>query len=149
MSAVIRQELHQAGLRVTSGRVRVLGMLESLPHSDAAALHAALLDGDHPTSIQSVHNVLADLTGAGIIRRIEPAGFAARYERRAGDNHHHIVCTSCSAIADVDCAVGAAPCLHPSDTVGFTVGAAEVTFWGLCASCQTPTPDAITPGGKT
>jgi Fur family ferric uptake transcriptional regulator len=88
------------------------------------------------TSIQNVHNVLGDLTTAGLVRRIEPAGSAALYERRIGDNHHHVVCTGCGAVADVDCVVGHAPCLHPSDAGGFAIDTAEVTFWGLCPSCQ-------------
>ncbi|MDF1479189.1 Fur family transcriptional regulator [Leifsonia sp. H3M29-4] len=137
---VIEQELREAGLRVTDGRTRVLRMLESHPHADAATLHAALNELGHRTSVQSVHNILGDLVDAGVIRRIEPAGSAARYERRAHDNHHHIVCTSCSAIADVDCAVGEAPCLHPADMAGFTIASAEVTFWGLCEDCATDRP---------
>ena len=87
------------------------------------------------TSIQSVHNALADLTEAGILRRIEPAGSAALYELRIGDNHHHLVCTRCTTVVDVECVVGHAPCLEPSDTAGFTVSTAEITFWGVCASC--------------
>ena len=76
-----------------------------------------------------------DFTDAGIVRRIEPAGHAMLFELRIGDNHHHLVCTSCGAVQDVDCAVGHAPCLHPSDTHGFTLSSAEVTYWGLCPSC--------------
>ena len=130
------RELHTAGLRVTTGRLALLAALESAPHSDAVTLHRLLVDADASTSIQSVHNVLSDLTAAGLLRKIEPADSAARYERRVGDNHHHIVCTSCGAVADVECVVGHAPCLTPSDTAGFTLASAEVTFWGLCASCQ-------------
>jgi len=136
VSTVIEEELREAGLRVTEGRVRVLAMLEEHPHADAATLHDALHRARYGTSIQSVHNVLGDLAEAGVIRRIEAAGSAARYDRRAQDNHHHIVCTSCGAIADVDCAVGHAPCLNPSDPAGFTIASAEVTFWGLCGDCR-------------
>ena len=135
MSVIGESELRQFGLRTTEGRRRVLGMLERLPHSDAATLHSALTADNFRTSLQSVHNVLGSLTDAGVIRRIEPAGSAALYERRINDNHHHIVCTSCSAIADVDCAVGYSPCLHPSDLAGFTISSAEVTFWGVCTEC--------------
>ena len=71
-----------------------------------------------------------------LLRRIEPAGSAARYERRVGDNHHHLVCRDCGAVADVDCVVGEPPCLAPSDAAGFTVETAEVTFWGRCPDCQ-------------
>jgi Fe2+ or Zn2+ uptake regulation protein len=128
--------LHDAGLRVTAGRLAVLGALERMPHADALSLHRTLAAADAGTSVQSVHNVLHDLTAAGLLRRIEPANSPARYELRVGDNHHHIVCTSCGAIADVECVVGHAPCLAPSDTAGFAVATAEVTFWGLCAACR-------------
>jgi len=102
----------------------------------AATVYRAVLPALPGTSIQNVHNVLGDLTSAGILRRIEPAHSPALYERRVGDNHHHVVCTSCGAVADVDCVVGQAPCLHPSAAGGFVVATAEVTFWGLCPSCQ-------------
>jgi Fur family transcriptional regulator, stress-responsive regulator len=87
-------------------------------------------------SIQAVYDVLGALDGVGLVRRIEPAGSPARYEGRVGDNHHHLVCRRCGTIADVDCAVGAAPCLEPSAAHGFAVDEAEVTFWGTCLSCQ-------------
>ncbi|MFY9712951.1 MAG: Fur family transcriptional regulator [Microbacterium sp.] len=128
--------LHDAGLRATAGRVAVLEVLDSMAHTDAERVYRTVSDVLPTTSIQSVHNILADLTTAGLIRRIEPAGSAALYERRTGDNHHHVVCTRCGAVGDVDCAVGEAPCLTPSETGGFTVQTAEVTFWGVCPSCQ-------------
>ncbi|MCE0510686.1 transcriptional repressor [Microbacterium sp. KKR3/1] len=128
--------LHGAGLRSTAGRVAVLEALDSMAHTDAERLYRAVSVVLPTTSIQSVHNILTDLTTAGLIRRIEPAGSAALYERRIGDNHHHVVCTSCGAVGDVDCVVGDAPCLTPSSAAGFTVQTAEVTFWGVCPSCQ-------------
>jgi Fur family ferric uptake transcriptional regulator len=87
-------------------------------------------------SVQSVHNMLGDLTAAGLIRRIEPAGFAAMYERRVDDNHHHLVCLSCGALTDVDRVFGPAPCLDPANSSGFIIDDAEVTFWGFCSSCE-------------
>jgi len=129
-------EIRATGLRVTAGRVAVLEALQAAPHSDAETLYRDIAPVLPGTSIQSVYNVLHDLTDAGLLRRIEPEGSNARYERRIGDNHHHVVCTSCGAIADVDCVVGEAPCLEPSDTHGFRLQTAEVTFWGLCPACQ-------------
>jgi Fe2+ or Zn2+ uptake regulation protein len=136
MTTGFERDLRDAGLRVTQGRLAILGALERMPHSDALALHTTLAAADAGTSIQSVHNVLGDLTAAGLLRRIEPANSPARYELRVDDNHHHIVCTSCGAVADVECVVGHAPCLAPSDTAGYTLATAEVTFWGLCAACR-------------
>ena len=135
MPTAMDQELRDAGLRVTEGRRRVLESLELIPHSDAESIHRHMVSNNTSSSVQSVHNVLNDLAAAGIIRRIEPAGSPARYERRVADNHHHAVCTNCNAISDVDCVVGHAPCLTPSDTAGFVLQSAEVVFWGLCAEC--------------
>lgn len=127
--------LRTQGLRVTQGRIAVLEVLERLPHADAETVHRALVERGSATSVQSVHNVLGDLTAAGIVRRFEPERSAARYERRIDDNHHHAVCASCGRVDDVDCVVGEAPCLHAEAPAGFTVQAADVTFVGTCADC--------------
>jgi Fur family transcriptional regulator, stress-responsive regulator len=134
--------LREHGLRVTQPRLAVLGALAALPHADADALHRSLAAAGSDISVQSVHNVLGDLTGAGIVRRFEPARSAARYERRIGDNHHHAVCQRCGRVDDVDCVVGEAPCLHADAPPGFAVAAAEVTFVGLCADCVAAGADA-------
>lgn len=128
--------LRGAGLRITAGRLAVLEVLEAMPHSDAESIHRALDDTGHRLTLQAVHNVLGDLTQAGLLRRIEPARSPARYERRIGDNHHHAVCTACGAVTDIDCVVGHSPCLTPSDSGGFEIQTAEVTFWGLCPGCR-------------
>ncbi|OJX75517.1 Fur family transcriptional regulator [Leifsonia sp. 71-9] len=146
-TAQLESALRAGGLRVTQGRLAVLDALTRLPHADADSVFRAVLPALPGTSIQNVHNVLGDLTAVGLLRRIEPAGSPARYERRTGDNHHHVVCTSCGAVADVDCVVGHAPCLHPGDASGFTVNTAEVTFWGLCPSCQERVDDPATHTG--
>jgi Fur family ferric uptake transcriptional regulator len=135
MSMTLEHHLRDRGLRVTQGRIAVLTALEGNPHSDADTLCQIVREQVPTISVQSVHNVLHDLTEAGMLRRIEPAGSSSRYERRLGDNHHHVVCTRCGAIEDVDCVHGEAPCLTPSNTAGFTIETAEVTFWGVCPRC--------------
>lgn len=94
-------------------------------------------------SIQSVYNALNDFVAAGLVRRIEPAGSPGLYEVRVDDNHHHLICTGCGAVNDVDCAVGHTPCLTPAETLGFVVNVAEVTYWGLCAQCSSTSSHAI------
>jgi Fe2+ or Zn2+ uptake regulation protein len=127
--------LRDAGLRVTESRVAVLAALAAQPHSSADALFGAVAGRLPKASRQSVYNALNDFADAAIVRRIEPAGQPMLFELRVDDNHHHLICTSCGAVQDVDCAVGAAPCLHPSDDHGFVVASAEVTYWGLCGTC--------------
>lgn len=128
--------LRAAGLKVTAPRLAVLDAVTGNGHLDADAVHARVVATLPGTSLQSVYNVLGALNDAGLLRRIEPAGSPALYESRIGDNHHHVVCTRCHAVADVDCVVGHAPCLVPGDTNGFAIHTAEVTFWGLCAECR-------------
>ncbi|MGJ9411441.1 Fur family transcriptional regulator [Aeromicrobium sp. CF4.19] len=129
--------LRAHGLRVTRPRLAVMAALEAHPHADAEAV-ADLARAELGTvSTQAVYDVLHALTDATLVRRIEPAGSSARYELRVGDNHHHVVCRSCGAIADVDCTVGHAPCLHTEDHHGFVIDEAEVTYWGLCPDCST------------
>src|SRR5579872_5316889 len=128
--------LRAAGLRVTAIRLAVMDALVRRPHADADTVIATVRERLGSVSPQAVYNVLAALTDAELARRVEPAGSPARYELRVGDNHHHVVCRRCGRAADVDCAVGEAPCLEPSHTHGFVLDEAEVTFWGLCPQCQ-------------
>lgn len=128
--------LRGAGLRVTAPRIAVIDALRDHSHSTADDVFSRVSPWLPGTSVQAMYVVLAALTGAGVIRRIEPAGSAARYELRIGDNHHHVVCSLCGAVADVDCVVGEAPCLVPSSSSGYLVTTAEVTFWGLCPDCR-------------
>lgn len=130
--------LRAAGLRVTRQRVTVLEMLRAHPHSTADMVETLVRVAGVAISTQAVYDVLDALHGAGLVRRIEPAGSPAIFEARVRDNHHHLVCRSCGAIVDVECAVGAAPCLAPSEAAGFVVDEAEVVFWGLCPHCQMP-----------
>ena len=134
------QVLREASLRVTRPRVGVLTVLHDHPHADTDSIITLVRADLTEVSHQAIYDVLRVLTDAGLVRRIQPAGSVARYETRLGDNHHHVVCRSCRAIADVDCAVGAAPCLEPSSAHGFSIDEAEVIYWGLCASCSAAAP---------
>ena len=127
--------LRDAGLRVTRPRVAVLSAVHDHPHADTDSIIRAVREDLGEVSHQAVYDVLRALTAAGLLRRIQPSGSVARYESRVGDNHHHVVCRSCGVIADVECAVGDAPCLTASDDHGFAIDEAEVTYWATCAAC--------------
>jgi Fur family transcriptional regulator, stress-responsive regulator len=132
--------LRIADLRVTRPRVAVLEAVDANPHADTETIFSAVRVGLPDVSRQAVYDVLNALTTVGLVRRIQPLGMVARYESRVGDNHHHVVCRSCGIIADIDCAVGEAPCLTPSEDdnvlAGFVLDEAEVIYWGLCADCS-------------
>jgi len=128
--------LRGAGLRVTGPRVAVLAAVHDHPHADTDSITGVVReDLGVVVSLQAVYNVLRALVDAGLVRRIQPMGSVARYEARIGDNHHHVVCRSCGAISDVDCAVGYTPCLTAADDAGYEIDEAEVTYWGRCPEC--------------
>jgi Fe2+ or Zn2+ uptake regulation protein len=133
--------LRMADLRVTRPRVAVLEAVHAHPHADTETILSTVRIRLPDVSRQAVYDVLNALTAVGLVRRIQPLGMVARYESRVGDNHHHVVCRSCGVIADIDCAVGEAPCLTPSDgdnvLDGFVLDEAEVIYWGLCPDCST------------
>ncbi|MEH1126972.1 Fur family transcriptional regulator [Micromonospora sp. CPCC 206061] len=128
--------LRDAALRVTRPRVAVLAAVHERPHADTDSIVGMVREDLGEVSTQAIYDVLRALTAAGLVRRIQPAGSVARYELRVGDNHHHVVCRSCGAIGDVDCAVGEPPCLTPSDDHGYVIDEAEVVYWGLCPACS-------------
>ena len=140
-STELTDQLRRADLRVTRPRVAVLQAVSAHPHADTDTIFGAVRAGLPDVSRQAVYDVLAALTAAGLVRRIQPSGSVARYESRVGDNHHHVVCRSCGTIGDVDCAAGSAPCLDPvgdpADLTGFVVDEAEVIYWGHCPGCAT------------
>jgi Fur family transcriptional regulator, stress-responsive regulator len=137
VTAPPEQLLRERGLKVTASRIAVLRAIDGAGgHPDAAAIAAHARGALGSISTQAVYDGLGALVGAGLVRRIEPAGSPARYETRVGDNHHHLVCRVCGRTEDVDCATGAAPCLEPGDDLGFAVDEAEVIFWGRCADCR-------------
>jgi Fe2+ or Zn2+ uptake regulation protein len=128
--------LREAALRVTRPRVAVLSAVYDHPHADTDSILAAVRTDLGAVSHQAVYDVLRALTHAGLVRRIEPSGSVARYESRVADNHHHVVCRTCGAISDVDCAVGITPCLTASNDHGYAIDEAEVVYWGQCPSCS-------------
>ena len=144
-TADFRQMLQESALRVTRPRVAVLSAVYAHPHADTDSIIRAVRKDLPEVSHQTVYDSLNALTASGLVRRIQPSGSVARYESRVGDNHHHVVCRSCGVIADVDCAVGEAPCLTASDDdgslAGFAIDEAEVIYWGLCPDCSTVRSD--------
>jgi Fur family transcriptional regulator, stress-responsive regulator len=128
--------LRGASLRVTRPRVAALAAVYDHPHADTGSILDVVRERLGEVSQQAVYDVLGALTDAGLVRRIQPPGSVARYESRVGDNHHHVVCRACGVIEDVDCVVGAAPCLTAADHTGYVIDEAEVVFHGLCPACS-------------
>jgi Fur family ferric uptake transcriptional regulator len=131
--------LRQRGIQVTAQRLAVLRAVEGQPHITADGVAEIVRTEIGAISRQSVYDALAMLTAEGLIRRIQPAGSSARFEARVGDNHHHVICRTCGRTADVNCAVGSAPCLTAADDCGFDIDEAEVIYWGRCPDCASQT----------
>ncbi len=132
--------LRQHGLQVTAQRLAVLRAVSDRPHGTADDVAEAVRVEIGTISRQAVYDALGILADKGLVRRIQPAGSPARYEDRVGDNHHHLICRSCGRMVDVDCAVGAMPCLTAADDSGYEIDEAEVVFWGRCPQCLAEPP---------
>ncbi len=128
--------LPKHGVQVTAQRLAVLRSIARRPHRTADAIAEDVRADIGAISRQAVYDTLGLLVEKGIIRRIQPAGSPALYEGRVGDNHHHVICRTCGKTADVDCAVGKAPCLTPDSAAGFQIDEAEVIYWGTCPVCR-------------
>ncbi|WP_248581887.1 Fur family transcriptional regulator [Nocardioides sp. InS609-2] len=138
--------LREHGLRITSPRVAVLTALAEAPHSGADAVIRAVPQTAE-TSTQAGNDVLHTHADRGLVRRIQPTGSVARNELRTDNNQPHVVCRSCGAVEDVDCATGQPRCLVASDDTGFVIDEAEVTWWGPCPACRNQNaPAHPTPG---
>lgn len=130
------RDIRGAGLRCTPQRLAVLDALRAEQrHLRVDEVTAIVRHRLGAISGQAVYDALGALTGAGLARRLEPGASPALYEARTGDNHHHLVCRHCGSVSDVDCVVGAAPCLAPSPANGYVIDEAEITFWGTCPTC--------------
>jgi Fur family transcriptional regulator, stress-responsive regulator len=140
-SLELEHMLRRVALRVTRPRQAVLSAVHDHPHADTHSIIEAVRQDLGDVSHQAVYDVLQALTATGLIRRIQPSGSVSRYEARVGDNHHHVVCRSCGAIADVDCAAGYTPCLTASDDSGYVIDEAEVVYWGRCSVCTEATTE--------
>ncbi|WGD38050.1 Fur family transcriptional regulator [Lysinibacter sp. HNR] len=130
-------ELRRVGLRATSQRIAVLTFIDHNPHSNVETIYRGVLHTLSTVSLQAIHGITKDLTTAGIVRRVDLAdSSSAQYETRTKDNHHHVQCVSCGRVEDIDCVVGHAPCLVPSSSHGMTIIETDLTFRGLCATCE-------------
>ena len=127
--------LRGVGLRVTQPRLAVLAEVAAHPHADVETIASGARTRLDSVSTQAVYDVLHALTRAGLLRCIEPAGSPTRFELQTGDNHHHFVCRVCHNIADVDCAVGEAPCIRTDVDASDLIDEVEVTYWGICTEC--------------
>jgi len=132
--------LRQRGIQVTAQRLAVLRAVASQPHITADGVAEVAKADIGAISRQSVYDALGVLVAEGLVRRIQPAGSPARFEARVGDNHHHVICRICGRTADVDCAVGSAPCLTAVDDRGYEIDEAEVVYWGRCPECASQDP---------
>ena len=142
--------LREQGIYVTAQRLAVLRVVGAQPHATAEEVLQGVRDEIGSISRQSVYDTLNTLSDLGLLRRIQPAGSPARYETRAGDNHHHLICHGCGRVEDVDCAVGKRPCLTASEAHGFDIDEAEVIYWGRCPDCrQDPVPALPVPPHRT
>ena len=130
----LRAALRAHSLRVTPQRLAVHTALGALGRHATAEEVLARVHGTVPgVSLPTVYAALDLLADLGLAARVH-AGRAVRYDPRA-DAHHHLVCTSCGAVTDLDAEVDLAPALARARALGADAFGGEVTVRGRCAAC--------------
>ena len=89
-----RQDLRDAGLKVTSPRLKVLEILETSKdrHLSAEGIYRLLLEGGEELGLATVYRVLTQFEQAGLVSRHNFEGATAVFELTDGSHHDHMVC---------------------------------------------------------
>ena len=147
-SAELLRDRH---LRVTAARVAALDLLTEQDHLTADDVAVGVRERIGTLSVQASYHLLDALVSAGLLRRVDIAGSAVRYERSIDDHHHHLVCRSCGAVTNIACRAEGGPCVALGDRQGYEITEVEVIFWGICPQCRTSPTEAATntPGTTT
>jgi Fe2+ or Zn2+ uptake regulation protein len=127
--------LRARGQRVTPQRLMVADVVEGLDgHATAETIYRAVAERMPGVSLPTVYATLELLEGVGMVRRVATDRGAVVYDPRT-DEHHHLACRRCGAIADVAVPVEADALLAAARDAGFAPDRTEVVIRGVCAAC--------------
>jgi Fur family transcriptional regulator, ferric uptake regulator len=133
---VTYRELKQAGIRPSASRVAVLSIFQNFPEDHLTADHVyRKLSPDGMCSLSSVYRALAQFTDAGLLISTTIGESRVVYELNRGGPHHHLVCTVCGCVVDIEASM-AEQCAEVAARRHFTYSDANLVVFGRCAACQ-------------
>jgi Fe2+ or Zn2+ uptake regulation protein len=136
----LQEALHARGHRVTPQRVLIHRALRELGrHATADEIRSRVAERLPNASLPTIYAALELFEELGLVRRISAGPGAGLFDPRA-EEHHHLVCTRCGAVEDLDTDVDAAAALRAARRRGFRPRGAELVVSGLCARCGSAAP---------
>ncbi|MDQ3676670.1 MAG: transcriptional repressor [Actinomycetota bacterium] len=127
--------LRERGMRVTSQRVLVHRALRELDrHVTADELLDAVSDRLPNVSLPTIYATLNLLEDLGMVRRVQRAG-TTLFDPRT-DSHHHLICTECGSIEDLDSKLDTNALERAASRRGFSHERVEAVVQGRCANCR-------------
>jgi Fur family ferric uptake transcriptional regulator len=135
--ASLASRITARGRRLTRQRVVVA---EALARTGAAVsaqeLHEQLRRRHPRLGLATVYRALEAQVESGMAQRLERPGHVYAYVACTPEHHHHLVCTVCQRVQDVDEAVVASMIKGVRDRHGFAVDHARLDLYGECATCR-------------
>ena len=126
--------LRERGMRVTPQRVVLHRALRELDrHVTADELLEAVGDRLPNVSLPTIYATLELLEELGMVRRVQRAGTTV-FDPRT-DLHHHLICTVCGSIEDLDSDLDTSAIERAADSRGFGRERVEAVVHGRCAAC--------------
>lgn len=128
--------LRERGQRVTTQRLVLNRRLRELDRHVSAEELARAAEDDLPgLSLPTVYATLDLFEDLGVVKRVSQPGGPTLYDPRA-EPHHHLRCSRCGRLEDLDVPVDTAAALRAAKRAGYVPERAEITVVGLCRPCS-------------
>jgi Fur family ferric uptake transcriptional regulator len=129
--------LTAAGERVTRQRLLVANALAAAGRQQTAEqLYGGLRRREPGIGRATVFRTLETLVDAGVARRLELEGHIYAYVACLPAHHHHIACTRCGRVEEIDEAYVTPIAQRLARDMGFEIDDARLDFYGRCATCR-------------
>ncbi|PKM35438.1 MAG: ferric iron uptake transcriptional regulator, partial [Gammaproteobacteria bacterium HGW-Gammaproteobacteria-10] len=136
-----KQDLRDAGLKVTLPRVKILEILESQKddrHLTAEQVYKILLSENEEIGLATVYRVLTQFEAAGLVARHHFEGGNSVFELNTGGHHDHIVCVKCGKVDEFTDPVIESRQKEIADKLGYELTDHSLYLYGLCVNCKKP-----------
>ena len=133
--------LGRAGLKTTRQREEIVrAFFAAGRHLSAEELYQRLRDRNPRVGLVTVYRTLKLLRQAGLATERQFGDAYARFDPNTADRaHHHLICTRCGRIQEVEDATLRSLRRRVARTRGFSVTTEKLELYGLCRSCARPT----------
>ena len=132
-------DLRNAGLKVTTPRIKILQILEKQVnerHLTAEKVYKILLSEDEEIGLATVYRVLTQFEAAGLVVRHQFEGGNSIFELATGDHHDHILCMKCGKVDEFSDELIEARQKEVAQELGYELTDHGLYLYGFCPKCK-------------